>query len=790
LHFHFRYRKTSWEPLVLPDHPNDIEDPLFRLVSRVRFFFCKRCGPQKALMDRPRGEFMRPWDQVEEPARTERILARPFVLYKDNVTDAIDSMKLLMMNRASGFTFRGVSYDLFTFCAQLLVAILTGLAPVIPVGSPSAMMQMFAVLFVQWFSAAYIGLLQPSVDRFDALIQCAQFSVEGTMTLMLILSTYDTNPDAQMFYQSTAFYLALGAMGVPILEKVYDAVIVQLSKLLRKDEFTWQGCFFALIALLVSLPGVIAAMFGIELGLEDMETIIDEAAGATEMGLEDLAIVGGVGLDAVSDLFSNAAWLTNPLPRHHKAAVKIQRFRREALLQKQSTEHRAAARLQASFRGKTTRREYGPRIDSIPTYRELHSVDGGDARRSTLTWLNAEEKKHYFIEERLGRARAHSPGDARRFSKATMASDLLAGRLGAFLTHPSPHEMSLQDARSSSFASRRVASASPGVATLRDDLVSGVGIVYTRARPGRQDLQGLRSAATRLKLRVAKRALPSTMPPRPVTLTGAGSDFTTVVHLARARQKEEEEANAQAHASESQVSSADMGSLDTLTFVGSFDTLTADVGSFDTLTAEESESPMQSGTGPSQAQSVGTTLLPCLQARSAIADFADVLSFERAYSFATPTESVGPATVGSFDTLTFEEDFPASEGYAATGSASTLSALDLSVGSSFSRLSLSKTSARPKSLGTRVQEISRQSSTRHKIGIASNVEVQSTPPPSAGTQRKTLGAVPETAPPPSSPPSPDHDVRAEPPSSESGAVRRGGRRVRFKRPGPRQTDAV
>jgi len=596
LHFHFRYRKASWEPLVLPDHPNDIEDPLMRLISRIRFSVVGRChlkcgGPQKVLVDRPRGEYMRPWDEVEEPGRTERLLARPFILYKDNVTDAIDSMKLLMMNRASGFSFRGLSYDLYTFCAQLLVAILTGLAPVIPVGSHGAMLQMYAVLFVQWFSASYILFVQPSVDRFDGLIQCAQFSIEGTMTLMLILSTIDTNADSQLFYQSMAFYLALGAMGVPILEKVYDAVIVQLSKLLRKDEFTWQGCFFALIALLISLPSVIASLLGVDLGLSDLETIVDEGAGAMEMGLEDMAIVTGAGFDAAADLFSNVAWLNNPLPRHHKAAVKIQRFRRQAKLLQKSTQHRAASRLQAAVRGKKTRREYEQKVGSIPdVVRKLHSVDRSNARRTSMMWLDATEQRDYYIADRLGRARAQ--GDLRRASSfsrttsgATMAHDLWS----------MPQEAAQPGLRRCSVSSRLRAPPAPGVTTLRDDMVSGVGIVYTRARPGRQDPGGLRSAATRLKQRVAKKALPAAMPPRPPTLTGAGGDFAQVVNLARARKKMVEDLKS-LQAGGSQVLSAATESLETLSTsvgaaaAGSLDTLTASVGSvamgsFDTLTA-------------------------------------------------------------------------------------------------------------------------------------------------------------------------------------------------------------
>ena len=80
--FNINFRKASWEPLAAPTDAESIEDPLFRLITKVRYnVLAKIPGYKRFILgpmwDRPRGEFMRPWDEVEEPARTERLLANP-----------------------------------------------------------------------------------------------------------------------------------------------------------------------------------------------------------------------------------------------------------------------------------------------------------------------------------------------------------------------------------------------------------------------------------------------------------------------------------------------------------------------------------------------------------------------------------------------------------------------------------------------------------------------------------------------------------------------------------------
>jgi hypothetical protein len=51
LHFSFTYRKQAWQPAIPADTPNGVEDPMYRLISRIRVRIC-RSGRKFTIMDR------------------------------------------------------------------------------------------------------------------------------------------------------------------------------------------------------------------------------------------------------------------------------------------------------------------------------------------------------------------------------------------------------------------------------------------------------------------------------------------------------------------------------------------------------------------------------------------------------------------------------------------------------------------------------------------------------------------------------------------------------------------
>ena len=74
------HRKETWEDAEEPKATYDVEDPLYRAISSIRIRIFPP-GRRFNIMDRPRGGFNRPKADVEEPARTERLLRRPLLLY-------------------------------------------------------------------------------------------------------------------------------------------------------------------------------------------------------------------------------------------------------------------------------------------------------------------------------------------------------------------------------------------------------------------------------------------------------------------------------------------------------------------------------------------------------------------------------------------------------------------------------------------------------------------------------------------------------------------------------------
>ena len=302
---------------------------------------------------------------------------------------------------------------------------------------------------------------------------------------------------------------------------------MQISKCVRQDEFSLQSCMFATISFILSLPSFIAGLIGIEIATGGADDMVGEALGTMESALGDVA---GQALDlsaGMSDAFSNLAWISNPLPRHHKAAVRIQRFRKKRQMLVRQQEHRAAARIQAAARGKLLRSDYTRTVEGLPSPMKAVALEARGASRAravSAAWVDKQVRRD-LVQERLARARGISSrsGSALRQTKS-------------FVRRAAPtYDPRLDRVRLGSDKVR------PGVARLRDVAIEGVGIVYTRARPaGRETAEELRASALRLKRRLARKELPNELPPMPATVSGGGLDFAEVVKRAQRKHNEEE----------------------------------------------------------------------------------------------------------------------------------------------------------------------------------------------------------------------------------------------------------
>jgi len=193
--------------------------------------------------------------------------------------------------------------------------VLYGLGPVLTAGSSWARAQAVAVLCCQCGAGMYVLGLGLSADRIENTVTGWQHVAEGLSTAVL----------AAEGSASLAFRLALLAMFLPLIQKLYDAIIVQISLICRNpDEFSWQSAMFALLALLLAIPSAVIALSGVKCdNLSNMADSADLLNSAVEEGVEDLVANEQV-LAALSAIASDMFWMTRS-KRHVRAASLVQK---------------------------------------------------------------------------------------------------------------------------------------------------------------------------------------------------------------------------------------------------------------------------------------------------------------------------------------------------------------------------------------------------------------------------------------------------------------------------------
>ena len=315
VHFHVHHAAGAWQPIEAPHDADEVDDPGYRWASKARLLCCAEAT---AVLERDLGAFEKAEDEALEPARTERLLRQPLRWLYPTAADALDALSVVWLARASGGTFSHTGFAYLALLLQLAIAVLAGVGPALTPGTTQALAQVVATALLQWGAAAYMLGMRPAADRVENVIVGVQFFCEGGATAALLLASLGSMADAEVALQATAFALALVALFLPIIGKVYDAVVVPLSRLRRQDDFSVTSACCALISLLASLPGFLAVTAGLSFGggvdTDVLEGATDEAVGMAEAALEE----GGT-------LAANLAWMTRPEPAHHRAANKIRR---------------------------------------------------------------------------------------------------------------------------------------------------------------------------------------------------------------------------------------------------------------------------------------------------------------------------------------------------------------------------------------------------------------------------------------------------------------------------------
>ena len=209
---------------------------------------------------------MRPEPQVSEPSRTERLLRAPlgpFALFSANAADTLDAIGFSLMARSSGDSLAGVCFESLILSGQLLVGAISGISGAFEAGGGVVALAMCCTVQL----SIGLGILRrsPSADRLMSLLLGMQFTLEGSATLLVLHNTlYPTSAHTAAAERATV-YLALMSLFGPVLSRIYDALIVQISKAVRSDGFTCKAACFACIGVVVFLPTVVAQLLGIDL---------------------------------------------------------------------------------------------------------------------------------------------------------------------------------------------------------------------------------------------------------------------------------------------------------------------------------------------------------------------------------------------------------------------------------------------------------------------------------------------------------------------------------------------
>ena len=245
--FSRRHRRSMWTPEKPAITPHEVADPALRLVSTVRQRILSskvinddgsvrrisrrssRRMDSKPALNRNRGAFgSSNKKETEEPARTERLLARPFVLFSRVGPDAMESIAITVLFKCRGDRAHSMAYHLTKLLAQLTVVALASCGTALAMDSVEAHALVFTTLGIQTGITAWIFCACPSIDRIDNLVQALSWGIECLSTTMLVIALWMPTANLEII----ALLLSLGAVALPIVKLAYEALFAPIGNLL------------------------------------------------------------------------------------------------------------------------------------------------------------------------------------------------------------------------------------------------------------------------------------------------------------------------------------------------------------------------------------------------------------------------------------------------------------------------------------------------------------------------------------------------------------------------------
>ena len=262
LNFSCRHRKACWKPKKRPTKLAAVDDPLFRQWSRVRACF----GGKP--VERVQGAWAKPKPDMAEPARTERLLAHgalnPFYA---RASDCLESMAMTLMTGSSGHHLLGQLFAWLVIVLQVTMGVLSGVGPYLEPGSAAAQFQVLAVGFLKCAWATLLICCIPHASLLMNMVLASIFVCEGISVVLLWYANWGgASAEVVERIQLWSFLLLLLPVFLPIVQKLYDAIIVNIIVNCVRKKFDWGNVTTAMCNLLFALPTMLAKVFGISTG--------------------------------------------------------------------------------------------------------------------------------------------------------------------------------------------------------------------------------------------------------------------------------------------------------------------------------------------------------------------------------------------------------------------------------------------------------------------------------------------------------------------------------------------
>jgi hypothetical protein len=214
-------------------------------------------------LDRNQGAWALPSADVAEPARTERLLARPFAIWRSHAPDVVDQVGFPLWFRTHGRSKLGVLWCWSSMMVQALLAVISGVGPYLTRSSTAADVQVLSVAAVKLLWVLVLVSCVPCNDYLVNRMTIVMFSFEGAATILVYMAAQaTTSPETAAVAQDWAFNLLLFPVFMPMCQFLYDGIIVTVIVSCWRKKFTLKILIIWTSIICLSIPSFLARAFG------------------------------------------------------------------------------------------------------------------------------------------------------------------------------------------------------------------------------------------------------------------------------------------------------------------------------------------------------------------------------------------------------------------------------------------------------------------------------------------------------------------------------------------------